>query len=97
MPANALPIPNSPLPGTVRFRRVYRDALGRPLTGSVTLLGSRRHDIADVTVLVAPAVVHLSDGVVEVNLPPDVYELSAQLKTVEGARLAEKETLDLTV
>jgi len=95
MPSNALPVSNSPLPGTVRLRREYRDVIGRPMTGTVTLLGSSSHDIAGVKVLVAPAVVQLSGGVLEVNLPPDRYELTAQLKTVEGARLTEKETVTL--
>lgn len=96
MPVDALPVPNGPLPGTVRFRREYRDALNRPLTGTMTIQGKRSHAVGDVTVLPTPAVVRLTSGVVEIDLPPDVYEYTTVLQSPEGARVTDKGTIDLT-
>lgn len=78
------------LPGTVRWRKEYRDALGRPLAGTVTLTGKTRADHGELTVLPAPVPQSLVDGVLEVDLPPDTYLFTAQLRTAEGARVTDE-------
>lgn len=94
MPTPALPEPwPTPLPGTVTYRREYRDVLGRAMRGKVTLTGSeRRHDDC-VTVLPVAVTVDLSGGVLEVNLPPDTYQVSAALRTVDGDRVTDTGTI----
>lgn len=95
MPADALPVSNAGLPGTYRFRRVYRDAINRPMTGTLTLLGTKQHQLGDVVVPVAPVTLTLVNGVVEADLPPDTYSYTSQIKTVEGVRLTDQGTISV--
>ncbi len=78
------------VPGAVRHRRQYRDPLGRPMTGSVTLTG--RATTGDGYVP-APVTVAVLDGVLEVELPPDTYDAVATLRTVDGARLTVRDAI----
>jgi len=87
MPADALPQPYpQPLPGTARVRREYRDPLGRPLTGSVTLTGRSSTQAGELTIPAVAVNVAISGGVLDVSLPAGVYDLAASLRTVDGAR-----------
>lgn len=83
------------LPGMVQLRRVYRDPLGRPLSGQVTLLGATRHTHGGAVVPPTPVTVTLVSGVLNVQLPPDTYQLSAQLRTVDGERATDRDTVTL--
>jgi hypothetical protein len=94
MPAPALPQPwHSHLPGSVAFRRVYRDALGRPMTGTVTLTGQNHTEMGGAVIPPAPVAVEIVNGVVEVNLPPDTYTLTAALRTADGSRVSDSATV----
>ena len=96
MPAPALPEAwPTPLPGTVTLRREYRDPLGRPMRGKVTLTGSERHDGDGLTVLPVAVTVDLNGGVLEVALPPDTYTLTAALRTTDGERVSDSSTVVL--
>jgi hypothetical protein len=95
MPADALPVPwPTSLPGTVRYRREYRDVLGRAMRGTVTLTGSERRDAGGVVILPVSVTVELVDGVLEVDLPADTYHLSAALRTVDGKSASDTATLE---
>lgn len=97
MPADALPVPHpQSLAGTVNYRRSYLDTLGRPMRGDVTLTGSARSASGDAVVVPAPVAVPLVDGVLDVNLPPDVYRVVANLRTADGARVTDSDTVTLT-
>lgn len=96
MPADALPIPwETALEGTMHYRREYRDILGRAMRGQVTITGTERTDTDGGVVLPAPVTVELVGGVLEVDLPPDTYRLSAALKTVDGVRVTDSDTVTL--
>lgn len=98
MPTPALPQPwPRSLPGRVRFRRVYTDALGRPVKeGTATFRGTARSSVGDVIVPVAPVTTTLRDGVLDVELPADTYRLSAVFYTVDGHRVVDEDTFTLT-
>ena len=95
MPVDARPHRPHPLPGTVTLHRVYRDALGRPMTGTVTLTGRRRHTLGGNVVPTAPVTVPVDGGVLHVFLPPDTYTVVAALRTADGARVQDTETIVL--
>lgn len=95
MPTDALPQP-WPMPvGAATFRRVYRDALGRPMRGRITLTGTQRTDYGDTSILPAPVTVELVDGVAAADLPPDTYTWTADLRTAEGARVTDSGQITL--
>lgn len=77
------------LPGTVHYRREYRDALGRPMRGRVTITGAARSEHDGVVTLPAPVVVDVADGILDVDLPPDTYTITAALRTRDGDRASE--------
>ena len=81
--------------GAARLHRVYRDPLGRPLSGEVTITGATRTAAGGHVVVPAPVTVKISDGVLEVNLPPDTYQLQAPLRTADGARVQDADTVTL--
>lgn len=85
-----------PLPGLVHLERAYRDLLGRPLSGTVTITGRARHASDGQVIPPLPVPVQLTDGLLSVDLPPDTYTLSASLSTVEGARKLEVDTVTLS-
>lgn len=97
MAAEALPIEPPPTPtlhGTgVALRREYRDILGRPLIGSVTVTGQVKTEAGELFVLPAAIAVELVDGVLDINLPPDTYHLTAALRTHDGARIDDSATV----
>lgn len=96
MPVDALPQPwSDPLPGRVRLRREFRDALGRPLTGSVTLTGSAGAVLGGVTVPPVAVAAPVDGGVLEVDLLPDAYRLEGVLRTREGARVTVRDEITL--
>jgi len=100
MPADALPQPRAlsaraALPGTVTLRHEYLDALGRPLTGTVTLIGKAGARLDGITVPPAPVTAELAGGVLEVALLPDVYHLEGSLRTKEGARVSVRDEITL--
>lgn len=85
------------LPGTVRYRRVYLDALGRPMSGSLTFTGTARTEAGGAVVLPAPVVVPVGgNGGVDVWLPSDTYTVEASLRTADGARVTDSDTVTLT-
>ena len=94
MPTPALPIPwPEPIPGSVTYRRIYQDTLGRPLRGKVTITGAARTQAGDVVVPPAPVVVDVVDGTLTVDLPPDTYRITAELRTKEGAKVTDTDTI----
>ena len=96
MPDDALPQPwPTPLTETARLRRDYRDALGRPMRGTLTISGVRRTDHGDTVTVAAPVNVALSEGLLEVDLPPGDYTITGALHTIDGARVREDSTLIL--
>lgn len=96
MPVDAKPIPwPEPLTGLISYRREYRDILGRPMRGTVTITGTERTDSGGAVVLPAPVSVGLVAGVLEVDLPPDTYRIAATLRTVDGQRTSDTDTVTL--
>lgn len=98
MPSEALPVNRTAPPkGTVTLRRTYVDALNRPLTGSITLTGTKTTTNGGVVHLgAAPVTVALVGGLLEVDLPPDTYRLTAALRTVDGHRITSDETVTVS-
>jgi hypothetical protein len=84
------------VPGAVPYRRIYRDAIGRPLTGKVTLTGKTRHTVDGLVVVPAPVEVELVDGALAVDLPPDDYDLAAELRTADGRRVTDADTVTVS-
>jgi hypothetical protein len=89
MPEPALP---APLPeptavsaGSGRFIRYFRDALGRPLRGRITLAPVRLAVTDDTMVLPVPVVIELTEGLAQASLPPGDYLLAGVLRTVDRA------------
>ena len=96
MPVEALPVPPAvPVPGAVSFRHEYRDALGRPLVGSVTLTPETRTAVPGVTIPTAPFTVPVVAGVLEVSLPLGIYQLRADLRTVDGAPVVDTDRVSV--
>lgn len=96
MPADALPEPRrAPLPGTVPVRRVYVDALNRAMSGEVVVSGGDRADVGDHVVVPAPVTVPLVGGVLEVDLRPGAYKLTAKLRTVDGDKTNDVAEIDV--
>lgn len=89
-PEDPRPYPGDEPPvndGRVRYRRDYRDVLGRPLSGELVLTGTARTDADGRTTVPVPVQVYLSDsGVLDVYLPPDRYTVREVLFTVDGVR-----------
>lgn len=97
MPADALPQPHAvagPLEGAHCLRRTYRDALGRPMTGRVRIIGKNRTENGNTVVPPAPVQVDLIDGRLDVHLPSDTYTLQASLVTVDGERITDSSTVE---
>ena len=96
MPTDALPVPPAvPVPGAVPFRHEYRDALGRALVGSVTLTPETRTAAPGVTIPAAPLTVPVVAGVLAVDLPPGIYQLRADLRTVDGASVVDTDRVSI--
>jgi len=98
MPADALPQAHAvagPLEGSHCLRRTYRDPLGRPMSGTVRIIGQARTESGNTVVPPAPVKVELVDGRLDVHLPPDSYRLEASLTTVDGERLNDVSTVEL--
>lgn len=94
MPADALPVPwAEPNPDAVPYVRQYRDLIGRPMRGTVTVIAERVRDGA--AVASAPVPVELVGGSLTVSLPPGTYTLIANLRTEEGARVTDSSTVKL--
>lgn len=97
MPVDALPVAwGAGGPDTVTYRREYRDLLGRPMRGQVTVTGTTRWSSDQAVTLPAPVVVELVGGVLEVDLPPDTYSLVAALRTVDGERANDSDEVILS-
>lgn len=97
MPVDAQPVPwPEPVSGEVQLRRVYLDALKRPLVGEVTISGNQRAASGGTVVVSADVRARLVDGVLDVSLPPGTYSLTATLRTVDGAPVTDKDEVTLT-
>lgn len=96
MPAEAMAYQQpTPLAGTVHYRREYRDILGRPMTGAVGITGTARSVNGEAVAIPAPVTVDLVGGVLEVDLPPDTYQLNANLRTADSLRATDVDTITL--
>lgn len=96
MPAEAKPIPGPVrLPGTVHYRREYRDVLGRPMRGTATVVGAARTELGGSVVIPAAVTVEIVGGILEVDLPPDTYTIAANLRTVDGVRVTDTDTVTI--
>jgi len=92
MPDPALPQPwPEALPGRVAYRRVYRDALGRPMTGTATLTGKRGGRVGAIVVPPVTVTVQIVGGLLHVDLLPDHYTLTAALRTADGAKVTDRD------
>lgn len=100
MPVDALPVPwdtGGSLDGTVPYRREYRDALRRLVkSGTVTIAGQARTERDGVVTVPAPVTVELVGGVLDVHLAPGTYTIAATLRTVDGERTSDSDTVTLT-
>lgn len=97
MPDPALPEPRQrSVPGAVPFTRTWVDALGQPLSGTVTLTGKTRVDLGGVSVLPAPVSVQLAGGVLDVRLPPGTYRFEADLRTTAGVKVTDAGTITVS-
>lgn len=97
-PSQPQPYPGDAIaasPGTVHHRREYRDAAGRPMTGKVSFTGTARTEAGDVVVVPAPIPVDVVGGVLDVWLQPDTYTVAAELRTAEGVKVTDRETVTL--
>lgn len=90
-----------PYPGDVRkpsgpvLRLEYRDALGRPMSGTATII-NRQPVIVDGVITPASSVVAtVADGILEEQLPPNTYQVQAQLRTVDGNTFIDAQTVTL--
>lgn len=95
MPAPALPVPRNEDMVTIRLIRRFRDAIGRSLSGNVTIAGTGTQRVGD-TVVVPSSTVALIDGLLDVRLVPDTYQLSGTLVTADRAEVAYDEVVTLT-
>lgn len=91
MPVPALPQPRQVHPDMVVCRRVYRDTLHRPLTGTVTITALQRMTVGDTVIPASPASKDLVNGVLQVELPPGRYRFTGRLLTVDGAKVNDDE------
>jgi len=98
MPDAALPQPRTtPLPNVATLRREYRDALGRPLVGTVALTGKTGVKTGQLTVPPVSVTAKLVDGVLAVDLPPDTYTITShRLHTAEGASVTVRDEVTVT-
>lgn len=96
MPTPALPVPRPRASGG-RFRRVYVDALGRGMDGTVTVTGAARADDDGRVTLPAPVTLEVVAGLVDTLLPADTYTVRADLRTVDGHRVTDTETVAVAV
>jgi hypothetical protein len=71
-------------PGWAVLRREYLDALGRPMTGDVSIISRTRAVVGDTIIPASSVRRPVVAGVLEVELPPNTYELKAQLRTADG-------------
>lgn len=99
MPTPALPYEptRGTLTGAVPVRREYRDLVGRPMSGKVTIVAGARGTAGNAVVPAAPVTVELVGGVLDVQLLPGTYQLAADLRTVDGDRVDDVQELVLTV
>ncbi len=96
MPAPALPQPWH-LPGTVGYRREYRDPLGRPMSGSVTITNATRIEAGGVVIPArSSSRVDLSAGVLDVQLYPNTYQFVAELRTEAGDEATDRHQATVT-
>jgi hypothetical protein len=65
------------------------------MRGSAVVTGKARTEADGLVVVPAPVTVALVDGVLEVDLPPDTYHVSAALRSVDGDRLEDSTTVVL--
>jgi hypothetical protein len=96
MPDDALPQPwptPTELDGAHCLRRTYRDALGRPMTGTVRITGQTRHEDGNTVIPPAPVEAEVVAGRLDVHLPPDTYELVASLVTADGKTIRDTATV----
>lgn len=96
MPDDALPQPwPTPAYGAVNLRRTYRDPLGRPMEGHVSITGRTRSVHGETVTSAVTVTVPVVRGAIDVHLPPDTYRIDAALRTIDGARATETETVTL--
>lgn len=88
--------PGDALHGAVPVYRVYRDALGRPLSGRVTITGTVRTVDGDQVIPAAPVDVLVEHGVLSVNLLPDTYQFAAELRTADGRRTTDVDNVTVS-
>jgi hypothetical protein len=100
-PPQPLPYPGDPgtaaLPGQVRYRRRYTDALGRAMSGHVAIVNRGRIATPDGSGVVPASSVRVDvvDGWLDVPLSPGAYLLKAQLTTRDGGTFVDDDTVHI--
>lgn len=92
MPTPARPYSNEPTPaleGSVQLRRFYCDPLGRPLSGTVQILGRQGQRAGHIVALPAPLTATLVNGWLDVLVVPDTYRLVANLVGADGTAVTD--------
>jgi hypothetical protein len=72
-------------PGPARWRREFRDALERPLSGSVVFYPRLADGVR--VVAISPTTVNIVDGVADVALPPGDYTVAERLVGADGVEV----------
>ena len=85
--------PGAVLPGRVVLRKVYADALGRPMSGTAMITNRAPVQAGDATVPASTVRVDVVDGTLEEQVPPGTYVVAAQLRTVDGDVFTHNETV----
>lgn len=94
MPVPALPIPPNPV-SKVRLVRTFQDPVGRPLLGRVTVKGKTTVIFGGTVIVPSASTVELVNGVLDVQLNPGTYYLSAELWTRDDVKSEYSETVTL--
>lgn len=95
MSFDALPLPHRHVPKGVRYHRVFLDALGRPLTGQLTLTLAEPVESRSTVVLPVAVTVDLAEGAINVHLAAGTYAVQARLRSPDGEPVVFSETVTL--
>jgi hypothetical protein len=79
----------------IRLRREFRDLANRPLLGNVRITGTKVTRTGSSVVVPETATVALVNGVLDVMLPPDTYQLVGDFYTADRVASEYSESVTL--